>query len=176
MRHTPGAVLLLAVAAILATILGETPAASAQTPTREFIVVPAVAFIVRGNVSVTYNEAQGALEVEDAAVVRAPIYLTKAGLNICRLSLWAHDNDGAFNVTANLVRKRVVADGSGFGEEPVTIASVSSNGGSVMLRAFHTTTISAPVVSTSHYYWVELVFGGGNLDATGVRVELGSTC
>src|SRR5688572_27254819 len=125
MTQTLRPVLLLAVLAILATVLGGAPDASAQATTED-ITIPAIAFSLAGNVSVTYSAVQGALQSEEANVVRTAVYFTKPGLRVCFLRLWAHDNDGA-DVVARLVRKPVMTDGSGFGPPPETMATVSSS-------------------------------------------------
>ena len=172
MKLAPRAVLLLAVLAILATVLGQASEASAQTT--EAIAIPATAFVLAGNTSYLQNVA--AIEGTGPAVVRAPVQFTKPGLQVCRLSMWAHDADADFNVTVRLVRKRLAVDGTPFGAAPETIASASSFGAVDALRRFSTFVVTDPVVSSTYFFWVELEFVGGAIQVTGVLIQTATTC
>jgi hypothetical protein len=164
------AVSLLVVLALVAAVFGFVGAASAAT---EYINAPAVAFPPGGNTS--YLASFGAIESSGADVVRAPVYFKMQGLNICRLTLYAHDFDSS-DVTARLVRKLIAPDGSSFGRAPQTLASVSSAGAEDVLRAFSTTAITGAAIKTGYFYWVELDFAGGPIQVTGVRVFTATTC
>lgn len=165
------AVPLVVLVAVAAGVFGFTASVSAAT---EYISVPAAAFPLGGNTS--YLSTSAAIEGNGVDVVRAPVYFKTQQLNVCNLSVWAHDFDGTHDVTARLMRKRIAPDGTPFGLAPVTMASVSSADFEDVLRVFSTTTITAPRVSPNFFYWVELDFSGGPIQVTGVRVFTATTC
>lgn len=164
------AVSLAVLLALVASVFGVVGTASAAT---EYINVPAVAFPPGANTS--YLSSSGAIESSDADVVRVPVYFKNLGLNICELSMWAHDFDTS-DVTARLVRKLIKIDGSTFGRAPQTLASVSSEGAEDPLRAFSTTAITGAEIKKGYFYWVELDFAGGPIQVTGVRIFSATTC
>ncbi len=161
------AVPVLFVCVILGAMFWHVLAASAQT---EYVDVPAAGFPLGANT--TYLDS-AVVEGDAAEVLRAAVRL-QPGYSICQLKFWAHDNDSN-NVAVRLVRKSTAVSGM-FGSAPQVIGAVSSSGASDALRAFSTSTLTAPVISTGYFYSVELDFEGGPIQVSGVRIRTAATC
>jgi hypothetical protein len=156
---------------VVVGVLGSPLRVSAAT-----LSVPAVTFVPRG-AAAAGDVLLGLLANNgDPGVYYALVPLT-AGESVCRVLLWARDNDGDFNVTARLVRKQLVSGpGTGFGPPPQVMATVATSGGNADLQRIVTTVITNPMVSTNYAYWLELDFPGGFMEALNVRVVTQQTC
>jgi hypothetical protein len=168
-RKVRSGVALLAVAAV--GVLGSPLAASAAS-----INVPAITFVPRGNAPAG-DVLLGLLANNgDPAVYYAFAPLT-AGENVCKVLLWARDNDGDFNITARLVRKQLVSGpGTGFGPPPQVMATATTTGGNADLQKILTTAITNPLVTIGFLYWIELDFPGGFMEALSVRIITQQVC
>jgi len=162
-------VALLAVAAV--GVLGSPLVASAGS-----INIPAVTLVPRGSAPAG-DVLQGLLANNgDTGVYYAFTPLT-AGENVCKVILWARDNDGDFNVTARLMRKQIVnGPGTGFGPPPQVMATASTTGANVDLQRILTTAITNPLVTINFLYWIELDFPGGFMEALSVRIVTQQVC
>jgi len=99
------------------------------------------------------------------------------GDSVCRVMFWARDNDGDFNLTARLMRKKLVnGAGTGFGPPPEVMATLSTIGASVDMQRIVTNAITSPLVSGGYDYWVELEFPGGFMEAFNVRIITAPVC
>jgi len=81
------------------------------------------------------------------------------GAKVTKLTLFANDNDGDFDSTAYLIRKRI-ANGLSPSKSGYVVMAQASTSGAVLdtLRAFSDSSIQNAVVDTSKYqYSVELV-------------------
>jgi hypothetical protein len=164
-------VALLVLLALVAGLFGVVDTASAVT---QYVNVPASAFVLTGNTS--YLSNFGAIEGDGANVVRAPVYFTH-GVQICRLDMAVHDNDGSNDVTAVLVRKLFGPETSTpFGRVPQDIASVSSSGAEDALRVFGAIPTTGSDVKPAYMYWVEIRWSGGPIQVTGIRIFTQTNC
>jgi hypothetical protein len=162
-----GVALLVVAVGVLASPL----VASAAT-----INFPAITFVPRGSAPAG-DVLQGLLANNgDTGVYYALAPLT-AGENVCKVFLWARDNDGDFNITARLVRKQLVnGPGTGFGPPPQVMATATTTGGNADLQRILTTAITNPLVTLGFLYWIELEFPGGFMEALSVRIVTQQVC
>lgn len=152
-------------------------AMSSQAAWAAVITIPAITFAARGTAqggTVKGFLASGGTPNE---LYTAPVSLP-AGETICRFEMWARDNDGDFNVTGRLMRKRLFEGtrDNGFGNGPFSIANVSTLGGVMETVRLEDETILVPLVSDEFLFWVEIFFKGGNIDVLAVRITTAPAC
>lgn len=156
---------------VVVGVLGSPIAASAVT-----INVPAITFVPRGTAPAG-NVLVGLLANNGGTGVYYAFVPFNAGENVCTVGLWARDNDGNFNLSARLVRKKIVSGpGTGFGTPPEVIATVATTGGSPDLQKTVTTAITRPLVLINFLYWIELDFPGGFMEALNVKIVTKPVC
>lgn len=156
---------------VVVGVLGSPLAASAGS-----INVPAITFVPRGTAPAG-DVLFGLLGNDGGTGTYYAFAPLTVGENVCRVMFWARDNDGDFNITARLVRKKLVnGPGTGFGPPPEVMASVATTGGSVDLQRIVTTAIVSPLVLIGYLYWIELDFPGGFMEALSVRVITDPVC
>lgn len=158
-------------AVVFVGVLGSPLAASAAS-----VNVPAITFVPRGSAPAG-DVLLGLLANNGDTGVYYAFAPLIAGENVCKVILWARDNDGDFNITARLVRKKLVSGpGTGFGPPPEVMATAATAGGSVDLQKIVTTAITSPLVTIAYLYWIELDFPGGFMEALSVRIVTQQVC
>jgi hypothetical protein len=138
--------------------------------------VPAITFVPRGDVPAG-DVLFGLLANGGGTGTYYAFAPLNAGENVCRVMLWARDNDGDFAITARLVRKKLVSGpGTGFGPPPEVMATLATTGATVDLQKVVTSSITSPTVSIGFLYWIELDFPGGFMEALSVRIITQPVC
>lgn len=155
---------------VVVGVLAPLPASAGTTN------VPAIIFVPRGTapagdvlLGLLANNGETGTYYAFAALTQ--------GENVCKVFLWARDNDGDFDISARLMRKKLVnGPGTGFGPPPEVMATVKTTGGSGDLQRILTTAITSPLVAIAYVYWIELVFPGGFMEAHNVRIVTQPVC
>lgn len=140
------------------------------------VTLSAVTFVPRGDAPAG-DVLLGLLANNGGTGVYYALANLTPGESVCKVTLWARDNDGDFDVTARLVRKQIVSGpGTGFGPPPQVMASAKTAGASGDLQRAATTAITSPLVSLNFLYWIELDFPGGFMEALNVRILTQPVC
>lgn len=138
--------------------------------------VSAITFVPRG-AAPAGDVLLGLLANNGAPGIYYAVAPLTVGENVCKVILWARDNDGDFNLSGRLVRKKLVSGaGSGFGPPPEVMATVTTTGASVDIQKKLTQAITNPFVVISYTYWIELDFPGGFMEALSVQVRTKPVC
>jgi hypothetical protein len=156
---------------VVAGVMGAPLTASAGTTN-----VAAITFVPRGTAPAG-DVLMGLLANNGGTGIYYAVAPVTIGENVCKVTLWARDNDGDFNITGRLVRKKLVSGaGTGFGPPPEVMASVATTGASVDLQKKATAVITNPLVLIGYTYWIELDFPGGFMEALSVQVVTKPVC
>ena len=159
--------LLLALCAITA---GLTTAARA-----DLIQIPAITFVNRGAGGTVAGDAQEGTLTNATGTYYAAVSLPN-GVTVCKFVLVHRDNDGDGDVTARLMRKRIVIGGSPF-DAAVEMARIQTTGGTLGVVKKRDTRIRQPVIDlSSSFYYAELVVDNNLIEVLGVEIEYGATC
>jgi hypothetical protein len=107
----------------------------------------------------------------------APVVFPTSGENVCSFAVIFRDND-ALNITAKLKKKPFTLGTDTAFDPPVTMAQVSSSGGSMNTRRAATTAVTQRLIDTQRaFYYVELdVPEAANIDVLGMQINVKPTC
>ena len=162
-----------ATAALFAAAL--TAFAAVPAARAEILQLSATGFVSRGVTSSTDDENAGML-LNATGQYYAIVPFSVAGMRVCSFSLWYRDNDVDHNITARLLRKRVVVGGDAFAA-PVVMAQVTSTGAVNTMQRVSTTAITNPVIAPgAAIYYVDLDIPFSALEIVGVQIVHKATC
>jgi hypothetical protein len=138
------------------------------------INIPALAFVPDGTATVgERNPNDWGTLINSEGKFFAAVQFPKLNRSICEFRLYTWDND-ELDMTARLMRK-----GTGAGQTTsaaTVIASVSSSGADTSTRSFVTTAITSPLISSTHFYFVELDIPFSTFMVLGVRIVHKDVC
>ena len=161
------------VAGLLAAAL--TSIAAAPAARAEILQLSATAFVSRGVTSSIDDENAGML-LNATGQYYSIVPFPAGGMRVCRFSLWYRDNDVDHNITARLLRKRVVVGGNAFAA-PVVMAQVASAGAVSTMQRASTTAITNPFIAPgAAIYYVDLDIPFEALEIVGVQIEHKASC
>jgi len=166
--RSPGLFLL----ALCAATAGLTTAARA-----EIVQIPAITFVNRVSATAdVLGEASGGTLTTAAGTFYAPVPFPTDGVTVCKFTLVHRDNDDA-DITARLMKKKIVIGGNPFVDGVVQMARVQTVGGTSGVKRKSDITINQPVIEmTKAFYYAELTVGSNFIEVIGVQIEYGATC
>lgn len=164
---------------ILALAVGSisTPAPAFTTANSLIIQIPAIAFAIRDNSTLTGNNNQGVLE-DGTGTYYAAVPFPVDGQRVCSFTLIHRDNDADSAITARLLKKNIVLDGFVF-DPPIQMARVTTGVavGAIGVRSKTDVSIAQPLINLRNaFYYVELTLGSNLLEVLGVQIEVNPTC
>lgn len=153
------------------------PAPAFVSNQSEIIQIPAITFAVRTS-SLRDGDIQAGTMTNAEGKYYAVVPFTQHGQRVCSFNLVHRDNDADSEITASLVKKRIVEDGNPF-DQPVVMARIKTGvaSGTAGVKTKTDVSIRQPVIDLRHaLYYVELDFGSTLLEALGVQIEVHPTC
>jgi hypothetical protein len=158
--------------ALFGLSLGLTTAAQA-----EIIQIAAITFVGRSDVEEVGDAQKGTL-TNATGTFYAPVQFRNNGEVVCRFTLVHHDGDSdpGNDITARLMKKRIIVGSSAF-LNPLVMATVTTTSGVSGVQRLDATEINQAVLDLNRaFYYVELTVPAKLVETLGVQIVVKPAC